>query len=45
MKDLGHFPTENGMGRKKTYSIFNKGAQKGEKSPKNKAETVSVDTL
>ena len=33
------------MGRKKTYGIFNKGAQKGEKSSKNIAETVSVDTL
>ena len=45
IKDLGHFPTEKGMGRKKTYGIFNKGAQEGEKSSKNKAETVLVDTL
>ena len=33
------------MGRKKTYGIFNKGAQKAEKSSKNKVETVLVDTL
>ena len=33
------------MGRKKTYGIFNKGAQKGEKSSKNKVETVLPDTL
>ena len=45
MKDLGHFPTENGIGRKKTYGIFNKGAQKGKKSSKNKVETVLPDTL
>ena len=28
------------MGRTKTYGIFNKGAQKVEKSAKNKVETV-----
>ena len=33
------------MGRKKTYGIFNKGAQKSEKSSKNKVETVLPDTL
>ena len=33
------------MGSKKTYGIFNKGAQKGEKSSKNKVETVLPDTL
>ena len=33
------------MGRKKTYGIFNKHAQKVEKSSKNKVETVLPDTL
>ena len=33
------------MGTKKTYGIFNKSAQKGEKLSKNKAETVLPDTL
>jgi hypothetical protein len=31
MKELGHFPTENGMGTKKTYSVFSEDAQGAEK--------------